>query len=148
MQLISLLSRNADPTTLDAAQAAIVKDDINSEIRKLTLYFVGLGVATLIASFFEVAMFMWSGTRQVARLRQRYLEASLKQEQAYYDTQATSGDVLSGLNEDCQAVQNAISEKVGNAIHHVGAPLSILSSAARVSRPGRVTCSCVHALCA
>ena len=76
------------------------------------------GAITLVASFFSVAMFMLSGTRQVARLRQRYLEASLKQEQAYYDTQATSGDVLGGLNEDCQAVQNAISEKVGNVIQH------------------------------
>ena len=125
MQLISLLGKYADPTTLSPAQAAVVTDEINSEIRKLTLYFLGLGAATLVASFLEVAMFMWSGTRQVARLRQRYLEASLKQEQAYYDTQATSGDVLGGLNEDCQAVQNAISEKVGNAIHNVGALLCI-----------------------
>ena len=62
----------------------------------------------MVASFFEVAMFMWSGTRQVSRLRQRFLEASLKQEQAYYDVHATSGDVLSGLNEDCNAVQAAI----------------------------------------
>jgi ATP-binding cassette, subfamily B (MDR/TAP), member 1 len=116
MQMISLLTRYSNGVALTPA----FKSEINDEIRKLTLYFVGLGAATLVASFFEVAMFMWSGTRQVARLRQRYLEASLKQEQAYYDTQATSGDVLSGLNEDCQAVQNAISEKVGNAIHHVG----------------------------
>lgn len=120
VQLISLLSKHADPAAVSADEAVAVEDEVNNKIRQLTLYFVGLGAATLVASFLEVAMFMWSGTRQVARLRQRYLEAALTQEQAYYDTQATSGDVLSGLNEDCQAVQNAISEKVGKAVHHVG----------------------------
>jgi ATP-binding cassette, subfamily B (MDR/TAP), member 1 len=50
--------------------------------------------------------------RQAARLRQRYLEAALLQDVTYYDTDATTGDILSGLNEDCTAVQNAISEKV------------------------------------
>jgi ABC-type multidrug transport system fused ATPase/permease subunit len=31
----------------------------------------------------------------------------------------TSGAFLTALNDDCVAVQNAISEKVGNAVHHV-----------------------------
>lgn len=151
---------------------------------QITLYFVYLAIATLFASFFEVAMFMWSGAhdgsslltivddctclpapprilqadrpffvrpaavslcrcwcllwsscrhvlaqdlsqqpadhiwraasagqRQTARLRQRYLEAALTQDVAYYDKDATTGDILSGLNDDCTAVQNAISEK-------------------------------------
>lgn len=95
-------------------------DKITEDVRILTLWFVVLGCITLVASFLEVAMFMWSGARQVSRLRERYLRACLNQEQAYYDTIATSGNVLSGLNEDCQAVQNAIGEKVGNVIHHVG----------------------------
>jgi ATP-binding cassette subfamily B (MDR/TAP) protein 1 len=105
---------------LDTFYLADNPDKITRDIRTLTFWFVGLGIVTLIASFLEVGMFMWSGARQVSGLRERYLQACLNQEQAYYDTEATSGNVLSGLNEDCQAVQNAIGEKVGNAIHHVG----------------------------
>lgn len=60
-----------------------------------------------------------AGARQTSKLRQRYLRASLMQDISHYDTVLTSGDVLSGINEDCAAVQNAISQKVGNAIHHI-----------------------------
>jgi ATP-binding cassette, subfamily B (MDR/TAP), member 1 len=121
MQLITLFSDAIKKT------GTVKPEDITAgDINNVVYWFIVLGCITLVASFFEVAMFMWSGTRQVARLRQRYLEASLNQEQAYYDTQATSGNVLSGLNEDCQAVQNAISEKVGNVIHHVGTFISAI----------------------
>ena len=96
-----------DPRLLDTSALKIAIITRCTSCR-LCLFFVYLGIATMVASFFEVAMFMWSGTRQVSRLRQRFLEASLKQEQAYYEVHATSGDVLSGLNEDCNAVQAAI----------------------------------------
>lgn len=90
-------------------------DDVN----QIALYFVYLACATLVASFFEVAMFSWAGIRQVGRLRQEYLEAALRQDITYYDTEGTSGDVLSALNDDCNQVQNAIGFKVGNVIHHI-----------------------------
>lgn len=53
-----------------------------------------------------------AGARQAARLRERYLQRALHQEISYYDTTLTSGAVLGGLNEDCTAIQNALSEKV------------------------------------
>lgn len=53
-----------------------------------------------------------AGARQAARLRQRYLEKALHQDISYYDTTLTSGGVQAGLNEDCTAIQNALSEKV------------------------------------
>jgi ABC-type multidrug transport system fused ATPase/permease subunit len=60
-----------------------------------------------------------AGARQTAKLRQKYLRAALLQDISYYDVTMTSGDVLSGLNEDCTAVQNAVSDKVGNVLHHM-----------------------------
>lgn len=107
--------------TIDAFFTTVTDEELKDEVRRVVFWFIGLAAATLVGSFLEVSMFMWAGARQVSRLRTRYLRACLGQEQAYYDTEATSGHVLSGLNEDCQAVQNAISEKVGNALHHLGA---------------------------
>lgn len=60
-----------------------------------------------------------AGARIASKWRQRYLKAALHQDISHYDTELTSGDVVSGLNADCSAVQNAISEKVSLVIHHM-----------------------------
>jgi ATP-binding cassette, subfamily B (MDR/TAP), member 1 len=62
---------------------------------------------------------VFAGSRQTARIRQKYLEKALLQDIPHFDTDMTSGDVLSGLSEDCEAVQTAISEKVGNTIKNL-----------------------------
>jgi ATP-binding cassette, subfamily B (MDR/TAP), member 1 len=41
----------------------------------------------------------------------------LHQDIAHFDTVLTSGDIVDGLNADCNAVQVAISEKVGATIY-------------------------------
>lgn len=61
---------------------------------------------------FNSRMCVCAGARQAARLRERFLERALHQDIAYYDTTLTSGAVLGGLNVDCTAIQNALSEKV------------------------------------
>ena len=63
-------------------------------------------------------MWMWTGHRQTSRIRQRYLQAVLRQDVEFFDTQATTGSLLEGLNEDGNAVQQAISEKVGDFLQH------------------------------
>ena len=55
--------------------------DISDEVDRIAIAFAVLGGWTSIASSLEVAMYMWSARRQVARLRQRFLEAALNQEQ-------------------------------------------------------------------
>lgn len=98
---------------------ALGGDDVKGEVRTVTLAFTYLGCATLVCHFLETAMFMWSGARIASKWRQRYLKAALHQDISHYDTELTSGDVVSGLNADCSAVQNAISEKVSLVIHHM-----------------------------
>ena len=53
-----------------------------------------------------------AGSRQASKLRQRYLQAVLRQEPAYFDVHATTGELLQGLNDDTTAIQMAIGEKV------------------------------------
>ena len=43
----------------------------------------------------------------------------LRADVAFFDQQATTGELLQGLNEDCVAISDAIGEKVGNFIHHL-----------------------------
>ncbi|GFH10682.1 ATP-binding cassette, subfamily B(MDR/TAP), member 1, partial [Haematococcus lacustris] len=68
--------------------------------------------------YLEVAMFVLSANRQTNRLRSQYLQAVLRQDVAFFDTTATTGGLLQGLNEDSLAFQAAISDKASNFAHH------------------------------
>lgn len=55
---------------------------------------------------------MYSGERQVGTLRKKYLEAVLKQDVGFFDTDARTGDIVFSISTDTLLVQDAISEKV------------------------------------
>ena len=55
---------------------------------------------------------MYTGERQVGTLRKKYLEAVLKQDVGFFDTDARTGDIVFSVSTDTLLVQDAISEKV------------------------------------
>ena len=55
---------------------------------------------------------MHSGERQAGALRRKYLEAVLKQDVGFFDTDARTGDIVFSVSTDTLLVQDAISEKV------------------------------------
>jgi len=57
---------------------------------------------------------MYTGERQVGALRRRYLEAVLRQDVGFFDTDARTGDVVFSVSTDTLLVQDAIGEKVTN----------------------------------
>lgn len=60
----------------------------------------------------EIACWMYTGERQVSTLRKKYLEAVLKQDVGFFDTDARTGDIVFSVSTDTLLVQDAISEKV------------------------------------
>ena len=62
----------------------------------------------------EIACWMYTGERQVGALRRRYLEAVLRQDVGFFDTDARTGDVVFSVSTDTLLVQDAIGEKVTN----------------------------------
>lgn len=62
--------------------------------------------------FAEIACWMYTGERQVITLRKRYLEAVLRQDVGFFDTDARTGDIVFGVSTDTLLVQDAIGEKV------------------------------------
>uniref|UniRef100_J3M1W8 ABC transmembrane type-1 domain-containing protein n=1 Tax=Oryza brachyantha TaxID=4533 RepID=J3M1W8_ORYBR len=67
----------------------------------------------------EIACWMYSGERQVIALRKAYLDAVLRQDVGFFDTDARTGDIVFGVSTDTLLVQDAIGEKVGNFIHYI-----------------------------
>ncbi|KAG6578590.1 ABC transporter B family member 19, partial [Cucurbita argyrosperma subsp. sororia] len=92
---------------------------MTAEVSKYALYFVYLGLIVCVSSYAEIACWMYTGERQVSTLRKKYLEAVLKQDVGFFDTDARTGDVVFSVSTDTLLVQDAISEKVGNFIHYL-----------------------------
>jgi ATP-binding cassette subfamily B (MDR/TAP) protein 1 len=60
----------------------------------------------------EVSAWMLAGERQSAKLRTLYLQALLRQDISYFDTESGTGDFVSSISSNPLTVQDAISEKV------------------------------------
>lgn len=60
----------------------------------------------------EVACWMHTGERQAAKMRMAYLKAMLSQDISLFDTEASTGEVISAITSDIIVVQDALSEKV------------------------------------
>ncbi|CAN6228400.1 unnamed protein product [Urochloa humidicola] len=92
---------------------------MTDEVSKYSLYFVYLGLVVCASSYLEIACWMYTGERQVGALRRRYLEAVLRQDVGFFDTDARTGDIVFSVSTDTLLVQDAIGEKVGNFIHYL-----------------------------
>ena len=55
---------------------------------------------------------MHTGERQAAKMRRAYLRSILSQDISLFDTEASSGEVISAITSDILVVQDALSEKV------------------------------------
>ncbi|XP_068634125.1 ABC transporter B family member 2-like [Aristolochia californica] len=92
---------------------------VSHRVAKYALDFVYLGVVILFSSWTEVACWMHTGERQAARMRLAYLRSMLNQDIGIFDTEASTGEVISAITSDVLIVQDAISEKVGNFMHYI-----------------------------
>lgn len=55
---------------------------------------------------------MHTGERQAAKMRMAYLKSMLNQDISLFDTEASTGQVISAITSDIILVQDALSEKV------------------------------------
>lgn len=97
-------------------------DDPDTMVRlvvKYAFYFLVVGAAIWASSWAEISCWMWTGERQTTRMRIRYLDAALRQDVSFFDTDVRASDVIYAINADAVLVQDAISEKLGNLIHYM-----------------------------
>ncbi|KAL0308572.1 UNVERIFIED_CONTAM: putative ABC transporter B family member 8 [Sesamum radiatum] len=83
------------------------------EVVKCSLFYVYLGIAVMAVAFMEG--YCWSKTseRQVLKIRYKYLEAVLRQEVGFFDSQeATTSEIINSISKDTSLIQEVLSEKV------------------------------------
>ena len=62
--------------------------------------------------YIEVACWMHTGERQTGKMRMAYLRSMLNQDITLFDTEASTGEVISAISSEILVVQDALSEKV------------------------------------
>lgn len=82
----------------------------DSQVSRFSLLFVYLAVGNLVASFIAIVGFTYAGERIVQQVRQRYLEAVLRQNVAFLDTIGI-GEVNNCITTDTTLIQDAITLK-------------------------------------
>ncbi|KAG5001492.1 hypothetical protein JHK87_022564 [Glycine soja] len=92
--------------------AYLFPKEASHEVSKYALDFVYLSIAILFSSWTEVACWMHTGERQAAKMRMAYLRSMLNQDISLFDTEASTGEVISSITSDIIVVQDALSEKV------------------------------------
>lgn len=63
----------------------------------------------------EIGCWMYASQRQVAGLRLKFLSAVLRQDIGAFDTDITSGKVLTGISNHMSLIQDTIGEKVNSS---------------------------------
>ncbi|XP_024030607.1 ABC transporter B family member 19 [Morus notabilis] len=81
---------------------------------KVIPYVWYMAFATFPAGILEIGCWMYASERQLARLRLAYLKAVLSQEIGAFDTDLTSGKIISGISNHMSIIQDAIGEKLGH----------------------------------
>ena len=59
-----------------------------------------------------MACWMVTGERQAARIRSLYLKTILRQDIAFFDKEASTGEIIGRMSGDTVLIQNALGEKV------------------------------------
>ncbi|XP_012089551.2 ABC transporter B family member 19 isoform X2 [Jatropha curcas] len=81
---------------------------------KVIPYVWYMAFATFPAGILEIGCWMYASERQLARLRLAFMEAVLSQEIGAFDTDLTSGKIITGVTNHMSIIEDAIGEKLGH----------------------------------
>ncbi|KAI7737534.1 hypothetical protein M8C21_017025 [Ambrosia artemisiifolia] len=99
-----------------------------NEIGKCSLAFVYIGLGVMLMAFMEGYCWSKISERQVLKIRYKYLEAILRQEVGFFDSQeATTSEIINSISKDTSLLQEVLSEKVPKFLMHTSVFLSGLA---------------------
>ncbi|KAL2641408.1 hypothetical protein R1flu_008995 [Riccia fluitans] len=99
-------------------------DYLEQESSKYALYIVYISGGVLLAGWIEICCWIYTGERQAAVIRSKYVQILLKQDMAFFDTYGSRGSIVSQVSNDALLVQYVLSEKVGNYVHNMATCIS------------------------
>ncbi|KAI4378221.1 hypothetical protein MLD38_015730 [Melastoma candidum] len=94
-------------------------DAMVKALKRVIPYVWYMAFATFPAGILEIGCWMYASERQLARLRLSFLSSVLSQEIGAFDTELSSGKVISGITTHMSIIQDAIGEKTISQIKTV-----------------------------
>uniref|UniRef100_A0A453A824 ABC transporter B family member 4 n=1 Tax=Aegilops tauschii subsp. strangulata TaxID=200361 RepID=A0A453A824_AEGTS len=91
--------------------------NVLQRVNKAVLNFVYLGIGAAVISFLQVSCWTITGERQASLIRSEYLKSVLRQDISFFDTEMTTGQVVSKMSGDIVGkFQNLVAAFLGGFI--------------------------------
>ncbi|CAG9561787.1 unnamed protein product [Danaus chrysippus] len=97
------------------------KDYVLSEVKKLVLIFMGIGIYSGVTNFLVVFMYGIAGEHLTCRLRKLLFQHLLQQEIGFFDDKNNStGALCARISGDAASVQGATGQRIGTVLQAFG----------------------------
>ncbi|KAJ7622864.1 P-loop containing nucleoside triphosphate hydrolase protein [Mycena rosella] len=100
-----------------AAQLAIAAANFRKTSAKNAMYMTILGLAVCVTTYIYMHTWVVTSERISKRIRERYLQAVLRQDPAFFDT-VGAGEIVTRIQTDTHLIQLGISEKVALSVFY------------------------------
>lgn len=100
------------------ALGTLTFDEFKTESAQFVLYFVYLAIGSFFATYGSTLGFLYTGEHISTKIRQRYLEACLRQNIGFFD-KLGAGEITVKITADANRIQDGISEKLSLLVSSV-----------------------------
>ncbi|XP_049426577.1 bile salt export pump [Epinephelus fuscoguttatus] len=85
--------------------------DIEYEMTKFALYYVGIGAAVFVLGYFQISLWVTSAARQIRLIRKLYFGRVMRMEIGWFDCTSV-GELNTRMSDDINKVNDAIADQV------------------------------------
>ncbi|SPO40198.1 probable Leptomycin B resistance protein pmd1 [Pseudozyma flocculosa] len=125
--LMTIVFGNLTTAFLEFSNAAAGKGDIDvarrhldDEVLRGVLFLIYIGIAMFAATYIYMASWVYSGEAITRRIREKYLQAVLRQDISYFDILG-AGEITTRIQTDIQLIQEGISDKIPISVTFIAA---------------------------
>ncbi|KAK1166105.1 bile salt export pump-like isoform X1 [Acipenser oxyrinchus oxyrinchus] len=86
--------------------------DIESEMTKFALYYVGIGCGVFLLGYVQICFWVTAAARQIQQIRKTYFRKVMRMDIAWFDCNSV-GELNTRMSDDINKINDAISDQVG-----------------------------------
>ncbi|KAG5852511.1 hypothetical protein ANANG_G00063200 [Anguilla anguilla] len=92
--------------------------DMEAEMTTFAYYFVGIGIAVMLVSYFQIALWVTAAARQIQTIRKTFFRKVMCMEIGWFDCNSV-GELNTRISDDINKINNAIADQVSIFIERI-----------------------------
>ncbi|KAJ8352305.1 hypothetical protein SKAU_G00237810 [Synaphobranchus kaupii] len=92
--------------------------DMEGQMTMFAYYFVGIGVAVMLLSYFQIALWVTAAARQIQAIRKTFFRKVMCMEIGWFDCNSV-GELNTRISDDINKINNAIADQVSIFIERI-----------------------------